>query len=96
MKKVCECRGKRIVIDVTESGCGTIVESNLRGDRSMETVGDDEAMDEALNVSLFNTAVNALESCILALACEGVDITTPAFGRAVLTTLDACENHLED
>ena len=95
MRKVCECRGKRIVIDVTEPGCGTIVESNLRGDRVAATA-DDAELDEAVDITLFNTAVDALESCILALACEGVDITTPAFGRAVLTTLDACENHLED
>jgi len=41
---------------------------------------------------VYNAAIDGMESLLLALACEGVDVTGPAFGKAVLTVLDKLGN----
>ncbi len=37
--------------------------------------------------------IDALESFILALACEGYDISEPRFARAIQSSLDAIANN---
>jgi hypothetical protein len=43
----------------------------------------------------YNAAMTGIESLLLALACEGVDITDPRFKRALQTTLEACADNLD-
>jgi hypothetical protein len=42
-----------------------------------------------------NVAIDAVESFILALSGQGIDITTESFRQAVLETLDAIENNAD-
>ena len=46
------------------------------------------------NDHIFGWCVDAVESLILALYKEGVDVGTPQFSRAVETTMDAIANNL--
>jgi hypothetical protein len=43
---------------------------------------------------LFNAAVDGLESLILAHACAGVDVASPAYIEGIETAVDAIANHL--
>jgi hypothetical protein len=43
---------------------------------------------------LFNSAVDGLESLILAHACAGVDIESPAYIEGIETAVEAIANHL--
>jgi hypothetical protein len=45
-------------------------------------------------VRAFNAAVDGLEALILAHACAGVDITSPAYIEGIETAVDALNNHL--
>jgi hypothetical protein len=42
---------------------------------------------------LFNAAIDGLESLILAHACAGVDIESPAYVEGIETAVDAITNH---
>ena len=42
----------------------------------------------------FNAAMDGIEAFVLALACEGVDLTQPVFAKAIETAVDACGNNL--
>jgi hypothetical protein len=70
----------RIRIEVDPRGNGTIT-SNLKDDS-----GEDAAA--------YDAAIDGLESLLLALACQGVDVTTPDFREAVQTALGAIANNL--
>jgi len=45
-------------------------------------------------VCTFNAAIDGLEALILAHACAGVDITSPAYIEGIETAVDAIGNHL--
>jgi hypothetical protein len=45
-------------------------------------------------VRKFNAAIDGLEALILAHACAGVDITSPAYIEGIETAADAIGNHL--
>lgn len=53
---------------------------------------EEEAEDEALNLDFHNAAIDGMESLILAAACQGVDIGSAAFLKAIETTLEAISN----
>ena len=40
----------------------------------------------------YDAAINGVESLILSLACEGIDVSTPEFVSAINTTLDKIAN----
>jgi hypothetical protein len=42
----------------------------------------------------FNLAMDGIESLLVALACEGVDVAAPAFVDAIRTAVQACGNNL--
>jgi len=44
----------------------------------------------------YEIAVDTLESLILAQACAGIDITTPAYLESIETVVDAWTNQLEE
>ena len=45
-------------------------------------------------VRAFNAAIDGLEALILAHACAGVDIASPAYIEGIETAVDAIGNHL--
>ena len=69
-----------IVVTVDTDGSGTITSTDLR-----TTQSEDE---------LYNSAMDGVESLILACACSGIDIETPAFLEAIETAVEACSNNL--
>ena len=72
---------KYIRIDCSEVSPGGSIESNLK------VYDPDENTDE------YNAAIDGMESTILAMACAGFNVESPAFKEAILTTLDAIENN---
>lgn len=68
-----------MVISVVEGG-GSL-SSNLHIE---EPEGDER---------LYEAAINGVESLILSLASEGVDITTPSFVRSIEDSIQTIENH---
>lgn len=71
-----------IVFRVDEEGNGDLVYSTLKEDFSPNT--DDE------DPTLFNTAMDGMESLLLAMVCEGIDINTKRMRTAVMTAYDSC------
>jgi hypothetical protein len=45
---------------------------------------------------LYNAGVDGVEALILAHACAGIDITTPAYLEGIETAVDAIANNTED
>lgn len=93
MKKVIElpCYGIRVFLNTTkdqdgkENTQGTI-ESDLHIDERTSYLDDTNPRYEA--------SVDTLESLILAQACAGIDITTPAYIKSIETVVDAWTNNL--
>ena len=50
---------------------------------------DDLAMDRS-----YNAAIDAVESLILAHACAGIDVESPAYVEGIETAVEAIANHL--
>lgn len=70
-----------------------VSEPNQDGGRSGKIVHS-ELMDGEEPPEL-KAALDALESMVLAHACEGIDVTTPAYICGFETAVDACLNHLQ-
>lgn len=51
---------------------------------------------EGLQRSFYNTAIDGMESLVLALACEGFEVISPKFMSAIQTTVDAIGNHFPE
>jgi hypothetical protein len=68
-----------------ENGGGKIEES-LKATDPICTCGECECG--------YNGAIDGITSLILALACEGVDVKSDAFQRAVNTAVDKCGEEL--
>ncbi len=79
------CRGITIRLEGENTeerpGCGTIT-SELK-----ETEKDAAGM-------RFNAAMNGLESLILAHACAGIDVQSPAYVEGIETAVEAISNNL--
>lgn len=75
---------RSVTINVTEDGVGTI-ESNLHDSCwcGLEYCGHEDSPKQ------LNTAIDGIESFLLALACAGVEVHSPAFTDALTTALDA-------
>ena len=78
------CYGITICLDrdptSEDPGSGTIT-SNLR-----------ESADTAA-ARLFNAAIDGLEALILAHACAGIDVASPAYIEGIETAVQAINNH---
>jgi hypothetical protein len=85
MTRTYEIKEYDIVITVDEDGNGN---GSLEGTLCL-SVGDEPA-DEPVNLS-----IHALESMILAHACEGIDVSSPAYVRGIETALDAVLNNCD-
>ena len=53
-----------------------------------------DCVDVDCDPSEYNAAIDGIESFILALACEGVDLSKPEFSRALETAVESCANNL--
>jgi hypothetical protein len=71
--------GIRVTID--KDGCGTIT-------------SDLETKEKAIEDKDYNSAMDGIESLLLACACSGVNIETPAFLEAIETAVESCSNNL--
>lgn len=49
--------------------------------------------EQALNFRVYNSAMHAIESLILAHACAGIDVTTPAYVEGIESAFDGCSNN---
>jgi len=74
-----------IVVSLTGNGGGSIV-------TELHEIADD--VEDTEEVVIFNTAMDALESMILAHACAGIDITAPAYLEGIETAVQSCANNL--
>jgi hypothetical protein len=79
---------KYIEIEYTIGGSGFMTSVGLKCD-------DPEAVSEGTVEALaaYNGAIDGLESLILAQACEGIDITTDAYKRAIISAIEGIDNN---
>jgi hypothetical protein len=77
-----------IEIEYTPGGSGSMTSVGLKCD-------DSEAVSEGTSEALaaYNGAIDGLEALILAQACEGIDITTDAYKRAVISAIEGIDNN---
>ena len=68
-----------MVIELDDEGGGTI--------RSALAAVVDENPKDAVNATALSSALNAIESLVLACACAGVDIENPAYLEAIETAV---------
>tara|TARA_Y100000296_G_C5056276_1_gene197444 strand:+ start:91 stop:354 length:264 start_codon:yes stop_codon:yes gene_type:complete len=76
-----------ILVNVREGGGGGI-SSEL-----WEDITDEMGDEDAEEAYIHNRKMDAIESFILACACAGIDIESPAFIEAIETTVQACANN---
>jgi hypothetical protein len=81
-----DCYG--IEINLTGDGGGSI-SSNLHG------IPIDSSYHEEELSARYNDMMDALESIILAHACAGIDVTTPAYMEGIETACQACAKATE-
>ena len=92
-----------IEIKLTEDGGGTISstvkEKCPRCHRDIPHISCEDAGTKgakaAWSRSLFNASIDALESLILAHACAGIDVASPAYLEGIETALDAIAKRYE-
>lgn len=71
-----------IVVEISENNSNATISST-----DLKTVNNDTE-DE-----LYNSAIDGLESMILACACSGIDIETPQFLEAIESSVQAISNN---
>jgi hypothetical protein len=79
-----------ILLNLRKNGGGGI-SSNLC--RYFELPNEVDRAD-CCNTAALETAVDVIESLVLAHACAGIDIQTPAYIKGIETTVDALANNL--
>lgn len=83
--------GGTIIRELERETCPECGDSYCSGTCNKELT---EGESRILRKSMFHGAMAGIESFILALACEGVNIETNQFEEALGTALDACANNL--
>ena len=73
-----------ITVRVDKDGTGVITSAGLK------TPGDADSTEELV----MNAAIDGMEALILAIACAGIDISTPAFKEAIISANDALVNNI--
>lgn len=86
---------KRIEIRVGEN-CVTLQLDGEGGGAVQSTlqITERDADFEAEYRQDYNSAVNGLESLVLAHACAGVDVQDPRYGAGIGAALEAISNHM--
>jgi hypothetical protein len=83
VKKVIETGVYGIKVTVYEDGvCGQIVSE-------LHDCADDSSVE-------YNAAIDGLESLILAHACAGIDIASPAYLEGIEAAVEAIANNVDD
>jgi hypothetical protein len=73
-----------IKVSLDADGSGTIISTDLRVEVGRNLVADE----------LYNSAMDGIESLILACACAGIDIEDERFIEAITTSVEAVANNL--
>jgi hypothetical protein len=78
-----------IELEYIPNGGGTISSIGLKFDNP-------DAISEGTTEALaaYNGAIDGLEQLILAQACEGIDVTSDAYNRAVISAIEGINNNL--
>lgn len=69
----------------SDLGVTSIKGDNLKSDAEIQNNPDEAAE--------YNAAIDGIESLVLALACKGIDVETPAFADALQTAIEVVANH---
>ena len=83
--KVYNIRRFGIIVSLDDVGGGTIV-SDLKEPH------EDQHGEEFDSLIQYNAAMDAIESMILAHACTGIDVATPAYIEGIETAVQSCGN----
>ena len=78
-------------IEPTFLPCYGIVVNASDGGGSISSDLHEEGVTDATE---YNAAMDGIESMILACACAGIDIESPAFIEAIETAVEGCANNL--
>lgn len=81
-----------IKLDLSEVNADMVLNVQ-EGHGSIHSTGLHEA-DESEDDRRYNIAIDAIEAVVLAHACAGVDVNTPAYLRGVIDACHACANNL--
>jgi hypothetical protein len=65
------------------------------GGRSASQLKEAASDQPTEDLEAWNAAVDAVEALVLAHACAGLDVTSPAYLEGIQTALDALRNHLD-
>jgi len=84
------CFGIVVQVDTDNPGGGSI-NSNLHEETEFD---NSMTLPDRMNATIFNAAMDGIEAVILAHACAGIDITTPAYIEGIETAVQACGNNL--
>jgi hypothetical protein len=76
-------------------GCYGIIISHNEGDKSGAAIVSEMKEPETSEDNLFNSAVDALESIILAHFCAGIDVCSPAYLEGIETACQALGNNID-
>ncbi len=95
------CHG--IVVELTGDGGGSITSDLHEPEPERKYCNTElelqqhtnEFLDESAKVNSYNSMMDALESIILAHACAGIDIATPAYLEGIETACNACAKATE-
>ena len=78
------------ILKVGTHGIGKIESSGVHYDDPSEI---EQTFDNGDDLAKYEAMVDTLENMIFACACEGVDVESDAFKKAIQTTLDAISNN---
>jgi hypothetical protein len=78
-----------IELEYTPGGSSIISSYGLKFDETDSIFGDET---EAL--AAYNGAIDGLEQLILAQACEGIDVTSDTYHRAIISAIEGINNNL--
>ena len=77
-------------------GCYGIIISYNKGDKGGAAIVSDMKEPQNSEDNLFNSAVDGLESLILAHFCAGIDVSSPAYLEGIETACQALGNNIGD
>lgn len=82
----------KIEVEVGDDKSGHI-SSALHDANPFEHITNGDEMN--IDHDCYETAIDTLEALILAHACEGIDISSPAYVAGINSAVDAVLNHLQ-
>jgi hypothetical protein len=77
-------------------GCYGIIINWNGEDKGSAAISSDLHEKDSSENSLYNAAIDGIESLILAHFCAGIEVDSPAYVEGIQTATDACGNNIED